>query len=82
MEVVPCGIEKANALDLLAEHIGLTGESVMAVGDGLNDLPMLRYAGMPVAMANACVEVKNEAQYITLSNDEDGVAKAVETLLM
>ncbi|MBE5951073.1 MAG: HAD family phosphatase [Lachnospiraceae bacterium] len=82
LEVVPCGIEKATALALLTEHIGLTRESVMAIGDGLNDLPMLRYAGMPIAMANAYAEVKAEARYITLSNDEDGVAKAVEALLL
>ena len=54
----------------------------MACGDGYNDLTMIRYAGMGVAMANARDEVKAEADYVTLSNDEDGVAAAIEKFIL
>ena len=54
----------------------------MACGDGLNDMPMLQYAGLGVAMANAQPEAKAAADAITLSNDEDGVAAAVERYLL
>ena len=54
----------------------------MASGDGYNDLSMIRYATMGVAMANAQKEIIETADYVTLSNDEDGVAEAVEKILM
>ena len=53
----------------------------MAFGDGFNDLSMLEYAGMGVAMGNAVDEVKAIADFITISNDEDGIAIALEQLL-
>ena len=82
LEVVPEGIDKAKSLDVLATSMGLTSENVMAIGDGLNDIPMLQYAGLAVAMGNAYPEVKQIADEITLTNDEDGVAKAVEKLIL
>ena len=82
LEVVPEGIDKAKSLDVLAKSLGLTSENVMAIGDGLNDIPMLQYAGLAVAMGNAYLEVKRIADEITLTNDEDGVAKAVEKLIL
>ena len=54
----------------------------MAVGDGFNDLTMIRYAGMGVAMANAQTVVRDSADFITLSNDEDGVAHVVEKFIL
>ena len=56
-------------------------EDLMAFGDGFNDLSMLEYAGMGVAMGNAVDEVKAIADFITISNDEDGIAIALEQLL-
>lgn len=53
----------------------------MAFGDGQNDIPMLRLAGVGVAMANATDEVKSAADMVTLSNNEDGIAAALEDLL-
>ena len=53
-------------------------EEIVAVGDGYNDLSMIKFAGLGVAMANAQEPVKKAADYITLSNDEDGVAAVVE----
>lgn len=59
-------------------HLDLSREQLIAFGDGFNDLTMLRFAGMGVAMANAAEEVKAVADFVTLSNDEDGVGHAVE----
>lgn len=78
MEIVPLGIDKAKSLDRLLTMLGLTSEQLVACGDGYNDVSMVDYAGMGVAMANGCEETKAVADYITTSNDEDGVAKAIE----
>lgn len=78
LELVPPGIDKAKCLALLLEHLGIDKSEIMACGDGFNDLSMIRYAGLGVAMANAQDIVKESADYVTLSNDEDGVAVAVE----
>ena len=55
---------------------------MIAVGDGINDLSMIQYAGLGVAMANAQPVVRENADYITLSNDEDGVAAVVEKFIL
>jgi hydroxymethylpyrimidine pyrophosphatase-like HAD family hydrolase len=65
------------ALERFAESLGLTLANCMSFGDGLNDLTMIEAAGIGVAMSNACPEVRAAAKYITLSNDEDGVAAAM-----
>lgn len=73
--------ERANkgaAVLALAEHLGCGAENVMAFGDGLNDLSMIRAAGTGVVMANAFDEVKRYADYITDDCDHDGVATAIE----
>ena len=69
---------KSNALLKLAEILGIDRDETMAVGDSFNDLDMLRAAGTAVAMGNAEPEIKETADYITKSNDEDGVAYAIE----
>lgn len=66
----------------LIERLGLEREDVIACGDGLNDLSMIRYAGLGVAMANAQPEVKEAADVVTLSNDEDGVAEVIERYIL
>ena len=68
---------KGMALERFAESLGLTLANCMSFGDGLNDLTMIEAAGIGVAMSNACPEVRAAAKYITLSNDEDGVAAAM-----
>ena len=68
---------KGEALHALADHLGLPHEATIAFGDGLNDLSMLRDAGIGVAMSNACDEAKEIADWITLSCDEDGVAHGI-----
>lgn len=67
-------VSKANALAQLGAYYGFTREEIIAIGDGFNDLSMIKYAGLGVAMANADEAIKQEADYITLSNDENGVA--------
>lgn len=78
IEVVPLGIDKAESLDYLLNTLGFSGEELLACGDGGNDITMIKYAGMGVAMENACEEVKAAAGYVTDSCDNDGVAKAIE----
>lgn len=78
LELVPKGIDKAKSLLRLLSKINLTPANMIAFGDGYNDLSMLKLAGMGVAMQNAAPEVRAEADYITLSNEEDGVAAALE----
>lgn len=72
---------KAEALKALAEILGTGEDSIMAFGDSVNDTPMLREAAIGVAMGNALPEVKDAADYITLSNSQDGVAHALKELL-
>ena len=81
IEVMPLGVDKGTGLSALAKYLNLTPAEVMAVGDGENDLAMLRYAGLSVAMGNACDTVKKTARVVTECNDEDGLAKAVERVL-
>ena len=82
LEVVPCGVNKANTLGALLEHLGVTREEVIAVGDGVCDVTMLQLAGMGVAKGHSQDSVKGCADYVTASNEEDGVALAVEKLIL
>ena len=81
LELVPKGIDKAQSLSILLRKLGLTREEMIACGDGFNDLSMIQYAGLGVAMANAQEAVKASADFITLSNEEDGVAHVAERFL-
>ena len=71
------GIDKAKALDAVFKPMGYKQEEMIAFGDGQNDASMVKYAGLGVAMANAVDELKEISQYITGSNDEDGIADAL-----
>jgi len=82
LEFVDQNVSKAVALEKMGEYYGITREEMIAVGDGFNDLAMIEYAGLGVAMGNAPEEVKNAADYVTLSNDEDGVAKVIEVFIL
>lgn len=77
LEVNPYGISKANALEKVCKRIGITMDNVMAVGDSLNDIAMIESAGIGVAMGNAQETVKKAADWVTSTNNEDGVAKAI-----
>ena len=82
LEVLPKGIDKAQSLERLLEVLGLTREQMIACGDGYNDLTMIRYAGLGVAMENAVLPVRNAADYITASNNDDGVGLVVEKFML
>ena len=74
LEIVPQGIDKAESIDRLLNMLNISTEECIDCGDGFNDISMIRYAGLGVAMSNAKEPVKEAADYITLSNDEDGIA--------
>ncbi|WP_171014968.1 Cof-type HAD-IIB family hydrolase [Culicoidibacter larvae] len=75
------GIDKAKALDTVLIPMGYTRDEMIAFGDGHNDATMVEYAGTGVAMGNAVDDLKAKADYITLSNDEDGIAVALAEYL-
>lgn len=82
LELMPLGVDKGLGMRKLADHLGLTADQIMAIGDGGNDVDMLRQAGIGVAMANASEEAKAAADHVlAYSNDEDGVAKAVWAII-
>lgn len=82
LEILPKGIDKARSLERLLDRIGLTKEEMIACGDGYNDLTMISYAGLGVAMENAVLPVRKAAQYITASNNDDGVGLVVEKFML
>ena len=73
---------KGNALAQLGRMLGVSRKEMIAIGDSYNDISMLEYAGLGVAMGNAPDNVKSHAGFITGSNDEDGVAEAVEKFVL
>jgi len=73
---------KSTALALVARHYGVSQGEVMAIGDAPNDLGMIQWAGLGVAVHNAHPLVRQAADYITASNDEDGVAEALEMFVV
>ncbi len=81
VEVGPEGVDKGTGLAELCAHLGIDRADVVAFGDELNDLAMLRWAGLGVAMGNACQDAKDAADEVTASNDDDGIALVVERLL-
>lgn len=82
IEIMERGKGKGRMITWLAGHLGLKREQVMAFGDGTNDLEMLRAAGTSVAMANGDSSLKAEAAVIAPSNEEDGVARVIEELVL
>jgi len=82
LEVVPFGIDKANSLLKLLGALNLPQTSLMAIGDGENDIPMLKVASLSVAMENAPPSVKSVADFVTRSNEDDGVGYAVKKFIL
>jgi hypothetical protein len=79
-DVMRAGVNKGSALEHLCEILGVEREAVMAFGDNENDLEMLEYAGMGVAMGNSEAFVRDVADHVTASNDEEGVLRALEAV--
>ena len=81
LEVMPMNIDKAYSLQILCGKIGLNKEQLISCGDGYNDLTMIRFAGLGVAMGNAQESVKSAADYVTASNDNNGILKVIEKFI-
>lgn len=82
IEVNKAGVNKANAIRLITNRIGIKMNEVMAVGDSLNDLKMIEQAGIGVAVANGQQLIIEFADFVTKTNNEEGVAKAIELLVL
>lgn len=82
LEILAPNSDKSNGMHFIAEECGIDKNKIIAFGDGENDIGMIKAAKLGVAMANACEGLKEVADYITLSNDEDGVAVALEKFVL
>lgn len=77
LELFNRDVSKGNALTIIGQILNIKSEEMVVIGDGENDISMFEYAGIGVAMENALDIVKNKADYVTLSNDEDGVSHVI-----
>jgi len=75
------GASKLDAVKLVSKQFGIEKENIIAIGDNFNDQEMIAYAGLGIAMGNAPDEVKAIADYVTDTNNNDGVAKALEKFI-
>lgn len=77
-ELVPKGYSKASGMEYIEKHLGIAHEHTIAIGDSTNDLPMLSYAAISIAMGNSNPAIFNQVSYITADIYEDGIYKALE----
>lgn len=82
IEVMPKHVDKATSLDKMLQAIGIPREDSICCGDGFNDISMIKYAGVGVAMGNAQQPVKAAADYITATNDEDGLVEVIHRFIL
>jgi len=82
LEILNKESNKGNGVAMLADYLGIKQEEVICVGDAGNDVHMLKYAGLGVAMGNAFDEIKELADYVTHSNEDDGVAHVIEKFIL
>ncbi len=82
LEFVDQKASKAIAMERLGEYFGISREEMIAIGDGYNDLSMIEYAGLGVAMGNSPDDIKSKADFVTFTNDEDGVAHVIEKYIL
>lgn len=81
IEIMPRNVNKASSLEKMLVAIGQKRENTICCGDGFNDISMIKYAGVGVAMGNAQPEVKAAADYITATNDEDGLVQVIDRFI-
>lgn len=82
MEINMKEVSKGNAVKILADYYGIKREEVICIGDNENDVSMIEYAGLGIAMGNAIPKLKKIADYVTDTNKNDGVRKAVEKFIL
>lgn len=82
LEINKKGVDKGVGIRKLGEVLGIAPEEIMVCGDGMNDMAMMKAAGFAVAMGNAEEEIRSMADYVTVTNDEDGVARAIEKIVL
>ena len=78
---MPLGVDKAYGMSKLLEKLGYNRSQLVCCGDGFNDLPMITFAGLGVAMANAPEELKKKADYVAPSCDEDGLVDVINRFI-
>lgn len=81
-EIMKKGVDKGRAVSILASYYGISMDEVICIGDSENDTTMIECAGLGIAMENATDELKNKAKYVTDTNNNDGVAKAIEKFVL
>ena len=81
LELVPPDVSKSKALAIISEITSIQPSEMIAIGDNFNDLDMIEFAGLGVAVSNAPDEVKAAADLVVPSNDDEGVAHTIETCL-
>lgn len=82
LEIMDKDCNKGYGIKALADKLGIKKEEVICIGDQANDIEMVDYAGLGIAMGNAIDELKGIAQYVTSDNDDNGVAKAIEKFIL
>ncbi|KLV25094.1 haloacid dehalogenase [Niallia circulans] len=82
LEFTELGVTKGTSLAILIEKLGISREEVIAIGDSYNDVAMIEFAGLGVAMGNAPDDVKQLADYVTDTNNNDGIAKVIDTFIL
>ena len=82
LEIVPTNVSKGNTLEQLIKKFGISREEVIAIGDDENDISMIKFAGLGIAMKNAKDSVKKVADYVTDTNEENGVGKAINKFIL
>jgi Cof subfamily protein (haloacid dehalogenase superfamily) len=82
VEILPVGITKGTAVDFILNYLSISSQETMCFGDNCNDLDMIRRAGIGVAMSHAPEDVRQGADYVTGTNDEDGVAYAIRKFIL
>lgn len=82
LEIVSKESSKSKGMEILGKYFGIERDEMIAVGDGYNDLPMIEYAGLGAVVSNANEKMKAKADFITKSNDEDGLAYLIEKLIL
>lgn len=81
-EIMNREVSKGRAVETIAKYYNISKDEIICIGDNENDISMIQYAGLGIAMKNGCDEIKKEAKYVTDTNINDGVAKAIEKFIL